>query len=485
MLTIVIEQGVKVCVAADLGSMTTYVLLEQEDWFEQEMSFVRPLARPGMRMLDVGANHGVYALTFAHGLRGSGHVWAFEPTSEPFGFLSRGIQANGFGGVATPVQFGLSNCSRQAEIGISTTSELNSLHTRSGRTELVRLETLDTVAPALWGGRAIDFVKLDAEGEEIGILEGGRGFLSNQSPLIMFELKHGDTVNEGLLAKLIHLGYGLYRLVPGLNLLVPVEPAGPFDGFQLNLFAAKPDCALALSQRGLLSLDASSSCPATASKEWEIELGRLPFSAPALAAWKANMSASGSDAEEHRVALNAYLSALDPKQAPEARVALLTRSAAAWERLSQRTPGKLSFGVCLARARYDLGQRAAAVELLKRVAQTVLTAPPEAYSLPFLPPLAAFDARPVVGTHDDWLKICLLEAGESWRAFSSFFDPSTAKRLQSIIGNGNLSAGMRRRILLSAHRSGISLPGTALRALQQEAPDNRNAWFWRELNPST
>jgi len=485
MLTVSIEHDVKVSVAADLASMTTYVLLEQEDWFEQEMSFVRALARPGMHMLDVGANHGVYALTFARGLRGSGHVWAFEPTSEPFAFLSRGIEANGFGDVATPVQCGLSSRARQAEIGISTTSELNSLHTRSGRTEFVHLDTLDAVTSALCGDHAIDFVKLDAEGEEVRILEGGSRFLSSQSPLIMFELKHGNAVNDGLLAELIRLGYGLYRLVPGLNLLVPVELAGPFDGFQLNLFAAKPDRALALNERGLLSFDPSSSSHAAASKEWASELGRLPFCAPTLAAWEANMRASGSDAEEHRMALNAHLSARDPKQAPEARVALLTRSVTAWERLSQRNPGKLSFGFCLARARYDLGQRVAAVELLKRVAQATVTAPPDAYSLPFLPPLAAFDTRPVVGTHDDWLKVCILEAVESWYAFSSFFDSSTAKRLRSIIGNGNLSAGMRRRILLSARRSGTPIPGDAAQPLYQEAADNRNPWFWREQNDAT
>jgi len=107
------------------------------------------------------------------------------------------------------------------------------------------------------------------------------------------------------------------------------------------------------------------------------------------------------------------------------------------------------------------------------------TATSDAYALPFLPPLAAFDARPVVGTHDDWLTMCVLEALESWHAFSTFFDPSAAKRLQSVIGNGNLSAGLLRRILLSGRRSGIPLSGDAAQALHQEAPDNRNAWFWR------
>ena len=52
--------GMKICVPAALDHITTYVLLEQEDWFEDEIRFVRRFLRPGMRAVDVGANFGVY-----------------------------------------------------------------------------------------------------------------------------------------------------------------------------------------------------------------------------------------------------------------------------------------------------------------------------------------------------------------------------------------------------------------------------------------
>ena len=59
------------------------------------------------------------------------------------------------------------------------------------------------------------------------------------------------------MSKFAALGFDSYRLVPGLDVLVPFDPAATHDGYLLNLFCCKPDRAAALSDRGLL-LDAAS-----------------------------------------------------------------------------------------------------------------------------------------------------------------------------------------------------------------------------------
>jgi hypothetical protein len=41
------------------------VLIEQEDWFEKEICFVRRLLQPGMRAADIGANYGTCTLAMA------------------------------------------------------------------------------------------------------------------------------------------------------------------------------------------------------------------------------------------------------------------------------------------------------------------------------------------------------------------------------------------------------------------------------------
>ena len=90
-----IPAGVEVCVRNDLASVTSYVLAEQNDWFEPELAFLRRWLRPGMTAVDVGASHGVFALTMARLVGPSGRVMAFEPGLEPHGLLERSIARNG------------------------------------------------------------------------------------------------------------------------------------------------------------------------------------------------------------------------------------------------------------------------------------------------------------------------------------------------------------------------------------------------------
>ena len=48
----------------------------------QTTRLVKDLVRPGMQVLDVGANIGYFTLIMARAAGPSGHVWAFEPTKK-------------------------------------------------------------------------------------------------------------------------------------------------------------------------------------------------------------------------------------------------------------------------------------------------------------------------------------------------------------------------------------------------------------------
>src|SRR3972149_3678861 len=180
--------------------MTPFVLLEQEDWFESEIEFVRLLLQPGMKVIDVGANYGTYTLTAAKLVGEHGGVLAFEPASKTADYLRRSIELNAFGNTRL-LQCALSDHDGEASLSLSENAELNTLQQAAGAgSEVVRLRTLDDCY-AESGFGPIDFFKLDAEGEEIRILAGASKFLEQQSPLIMFELKHGEEVNIGLIRK--------------------------------------------------------------------------------------------------------------------------------------------------------------------------------------------------------------------------------------------------------------------------------------------
>ena len=136
------------------------------------------LLQPGQKVVDIGANYGVYTLPMAKKVGATGHVWAFEPTSSTAVFLSQGIAANGFGQV-TLEQKAVSSRSGTAQLVLESHSEANSIsHEKSpaAACETVSLVTLDQCMDRFqWVD--IDLIKIDAEGEECNIIKGGRRFL--------------------------------------------------------------------------------------------------------------------------------------------------------------------------------------------------------------------------------------------------------------------------------------------------------------------
>lgn len=86
--------GTKVVVPDSLELITSYVLQEQGDWFEDEIKFLRELVDPGDVVVDIGANYGVYALSLARKVGASGQVWAFEPALETAMLLRESASAN-------------------------------------------------------------------------------------------------------------------------------------------------------------------------------------------------------------------------------------------------------------------------------------------------------------------------------------------------------------------------------------------------------
>nr|WP_242513278.1 FkbM family methyltransferase [Halochromatium salexigens] len=507
--TLTIADEVKVCVPADIERMTTFVLLEQEDWFEVELPFLRDLTQPGMGVLDIGANHGLYALSLAQCLQGEGRVLACEPANAPADMLERSIVENRFESVLTLLRVGLSDHAGEATLHIGANSELNSLalagSTSGGpfaaQTETVRLTTLDALldAPEWPSGFQVDILKLDAEGEEIRILQGGQRFFAEQDPLVLFEWKHGNRPNAGLLEAFAALGYTRYRLVPGLNALVPVGEGETLDGYQLNLFACTPERAMRLAAAGYLVEAATVATEAPApSQTWPQALAALPYVAalPAeeqtIAAWQAFERTDDPHWPAYERALNAYLSASDARQPVRNRWAWLQQSRAQLEVLHAAGDNHLATEMLRIRVLAASGARAAAVEAnaaLLPLLETDLSLP---FDRPFLPPLPDYDQRAPEDGIGAWLLAAIRESLEVGRAHSAYFHRDE-RILQRLVDNPNCSLAMHRRRLLLESRAGeqVTLASDSPLCAAKPSPWHRNPAWWRqfqdqrEINPAS
>jgi len=418
-----IADGLKVCTPPSLRLMTPYALIEQGDWFEDEIKFVRRWLRPGMQVVDIGANYGCYTLSMAKRISGGGKVWAVEPAASTADYLARSIRLNDLDNVEL-VRAALSDHAGEANLCIEDNAELNALsHTQDDakKTETVRLLTLNHMMDR-FGEQGIDFVKLDAEGEEIRILDGGEAFFSRHSPLVMFELKHGDIVNEGLIARFDAYGYSTYMLIPGLDVLAPFDPESGVDPYRLNLFCCKDDRAASLAKEGLLILQEQPITDALPEGDaWKQYLQDKAYAKDLLPIWKQMPDEQRNIPGEQQYLriLNAFARA---HEAGDAALRYRHLSAAFIELINlmeaYSSPPRL---LTLARIAADLGQRAAAVNLLNQVVEHIdqqRTFLPEE---PFLATSEHASGIPTGGHLANWVLAQSLSERERLHAFSSYF----------------------------------------------------------------
>jgi FkbM family methyltransferase len=478
--------GVRVVVPDSLDLITPYVLQEQGDWFEDEIRFLRRLLQAGQRIIDIGANHGVYALSMAHTVGPTGRVWAFEPAGSTAQFLAAGIQANGFGHVIVE-RSALADRIGTAQLLLNANSELNSLADAAApaasASETVALTTLDECRRRLaWD--SIDFVKIDAEGQEANILKGGERFFAELSPLVQYEIKDGAGLHLELVHHFADRGYRAYRLVPGLDLLVPFDPAAPIDDYLLNLFACKRDVAQRLAARGLL-LDAaapqgqaarsavgavdSGAEPAHA-HAWRSSLLGLPYVRSLQALWEPHM-ASGEHADIAE-ALRLHALSRDAAQTAAQRFHALRTSLELLQAASERRPRYLALA-SLARVAHEFGARSVAVNALQQLCSEIVQTRQFDPREPFLAPTARFDSLPPGPHVGNWLLAAAYEQLECLASYSSFYSPEvSSQRLEAIAALGFAGADMERRRQLVQARAA----STKANAAAPSATDPPQPW---------
>ena len=179
---------------------------------DAEKRFVRKFLRPGMTVVDVGAHHGLYTLLAAKCVGWRGRVISFEPSRRERTRLLRHIRVNRCWNV-TVEACALGDQAGEADLFVVEGAQdwCNSLRppaleeqtdgAADRRTSRVAVERLDD---ALWRLRvdSVDFIKLDAEGAELSVLQGAGEFLRGAArPVILVEIQDVRTKAWGYRAR--------------------------------------------------------------------------------------------------------------------------------------------------------------------------------------------------------------------------------------------------------------------------------------------
>ena len=182
---------------------------------EKELLVLSFFAQKNWTVIDVGANNGLYSYFFKDIVKCS-TVAAFEPLPNLYTKLKKWF---------TDVEIfpiALSNSTGKATIHIpiinhnryETRAKLDDLkeENETDRRELqINIDTLDNIYhQQKWND--VNFIKIDVEGHELGVIEGAQEVIKKFNPFLLVEIEgrhHNNSVNE-VVNRICQFGYEAY-----------------------------------------------------------------------------------------------------------------------------------------------------------------------------------------------------------------------------------------------------------------------------------
>lgn len=185
------------------GNETSHVVFLTGLYEPNEFYWLNSFLKPGMIVVDGGANMGLYTLFAARRVGAKGRVLAIEPSAREFGRLSAHVRMNALGNVrCRNVALGKEVTAADLKVaaewnaGHNTLGEFGYDGVELNRTERVKVVPLDMLIREQGLGR-IDLIKLDIEGAEYDALRGAEDTLRRFRPALLLELAERSLRHQG------------------------------------------------------------------------------------------------------------------------------------------------------------------------------------------------------------------------------------------------------------------------------------------------
>jgi FkbM family methyltransferase len=181
--------------------------------------------KPGMRVLDVGANLGYYSLLGAKMVGRSGRVWAFEPEPRNFQLLMSSIRASNFDNIEA-IQMALADRPGRQQLYLAPPSEPNAYTITQDR-GMGFIETQSTSLDEFWSrrkeaDRRLDLIKIHVFGDEPIVLRGARRVLQDSRPMVVTRFGSSRWEEDAGLLDDLFAWYHVYEIVESPSLIRPI-----------------------------------------------------------------------------------------------------------------------------------------------------------------------------------------------------------------------------------------------------------------------
>jgi FkbM family methyltransferase len=175
----------------------------EPDYELNNINFINNYVSSGMTAIDVGAHIGLLTTVIANKVGSSGRVYSFEPTASTHSILNQTISLNGIVGPVTAILAAVSKQSGKTFFYVSSIDAHNSnslsnnnrssVDERKVEVDLIGLDEFK-VENRL---SMINFIKIDAEGAELSVLQGASDILKVDRPKIILALHPTSIINFG------------------------------------------------------------------------------------------------------------------------------------------------------------------------------------------------------------------------------------------------------------------------------------------------
>jgi FkbM family methyltransferase len=204
-----------------------------------EFNYLASYLKPGMVVVDAGANEGLYTLFASRRVGGAGLVLAVEPSPRELVCLQNNIARNRMTNIrVVPVALSDRTGCAMLKLAENEHAGQNTLgefvyDIQSAGTHEVEQRPLDIVLAQANVSR-VDLIKADIEGAELALLMGARETLRRHRPTLLCEmhgttLKHQSARAATMLEVLDDFGYRLLSFEEHTGLPVPWERQQPLS----------------------------------------------------------------------------------------------------------------------------------------------------------------------------------------------------------------------------------------------------------------
>ena len=159
-------------------------------------------------LIDIGSNEGIYCLVFANSKIKDKLIYAIEPQKQVANILENTVTINNWNSFFKVANIGFGNRNYNKKIYKSGSTTGASYKFRSKNFEVTKIIKLDDF---IFKNKIVpDLIKIDVEGFEQEVINGGLNILKEMSPIIYIEILDSSNTKDTTIQVLTDIGYEIF-----------------------------------------------------------------------------------------------------------------------------------------------------------------------------------------------------------------------------------------------------------------------------------